>query len=95
MPTSTKFKTLRDIALHRVYKIEGFQILSGGPELTSRLQHSGFVRGETVEIIQRGIGSQGNLIVRLGGHTHFALRPNEAELILVGKIAAAKPSTQA
>jgi ferrous iron transport protein A len=49
--------------------------------LPARLRELGFLDGEEVQVLTRGIGS-GPIAVRVGGTT-FALRAAEAECILV------------
>lgn len=51
--------------------------------LTKRLRHAGFVVGESIEVMWRGWGRHPSMVVRVGGHTHFALRHEEASLVLV------------
>jgi Fe2+ transport system protein FeoA len=63
------------------------------PILTMRLASAGFLQGELVEVLHRGVGSKGNIVARVGGHTNFALRQQEAALIKVSPLGGHLSST--
>ena len=68
-----QWATVRDVAR---------QADAEGNELALRLTEIGFVPGEAVRIMARGMPGREPLAVRLG-HTTFALRRHEAALIQV------------
>lgn len=51
----------------------------------SKLLSTGFLPGEKIEVLRRGLGKTGNLVVRLGAHSQFALRHEEAQAIIVSR----------
>ena len=54
------------------------------PELRRQLEDVGFLLGEPVIVLRRAL-FKGNLVVRIGSST-FALRPHEAQTIVVNLI---------
>lgn len=63
----------------------------GAPEWAHQLEDIGFIRGERVAVLARGIVGGDPLVVRVGLST-FALRLAEARCVHLMKAVAARPS---
>lgn len=55
-------------------------------EVRGQLEDIGFLPGEQVQVLRRGLFDQGTLLVRVGSST-FALRQSEAQMIEVELLA--------
>jgi Fe2+ transport system protein FeoA len=85
--------SLNTIKLHTVATIHSVQAIPNTNKtdaqsirIVERLQETGFLPGEQIELIHRGIGKKPNLVIRLGGYSDFALRAQEAAYIQLSPI---------
>jgi ferrous iron transport protein A len=74
--------TLAETALHAPHIIDRVVAPAGAEEWTNLLEEIGFLPGETVTIMARGMMGGDPLVVRVGNST-FALRVAEAECVQV------------
>ena len=65
--------------LYRVCKVDAPQ---GAPQIKGQLEDIGFLPGEQVTVLRKGLLGKGPYMVRVGAST-FALRHSEARLISV------------
>lgn len=72
---------LADSPLHQRYTVQAIQAPEGAPEWASQLHDLGFVPGERVQLMARGLGGD-PLVVRVGLST-YALRRAEADCVQV------------
>ena len=66
-------------ALYRVTKVVAPQ---GAPQIKGQLEDIGFLPGEQVSVLRKGLLGKGPYMVRVGAST-FALRQSEARMISV------------
>ena len=96
---STKIRTMQtavpaSLALASIGQalvVLGIKAPSHAPEWASWLEEIGFLPGESVSVMARGLPGADPLVVRIG-HSTFALRRAEAECIAVGHAARTAPS---
>ena len=85
--------TLNQLEKNQVYQIQEIAPSAEFGELdwsvTQRLQDLGFGRGQTVEIVARGVFGVGPYAVRLGNFSQFSLRRAEAQKVLCVAVQAA------
>jgi ferrous iron transport protein A len=86
-PTTPLGLTLAGIDVGRRCTVVGVQAPQQTPEWASALDDLGFVAGESVQLMARGLPGGDPLVVRVGCST-YALRAAEAACILVAPRAA-------
>lgn len=72
-------QSLSDCPLHQALIVHDVQAPAGAPEWASHLHDLGFMPGERVQLMARGIGGD-PLVVRVG-HSTYALRRAEAACV--------------
>lgn len=73
---------LDQVDLDSLYRVIGIHISKGAPQIKGQLEDIGFLLGEPVAVLRKGLLGKGPFIVRVGAST-FALRQSEACLIEV------------
>lgn len=80
--SSSPLLCLADAALHEVYAVNAVLAPAGLPDWAHQLEDIGFIAGEQVAIMARGLPGGDPLVVRVGTST-FALRLVEAACVKV------------
>ena len=86
-PLSSFELTLADAAVGEVFTVDKVLAPAGAPEWAEQLQDIGFLSGERVAIMARGLPGGDPLVVRVGLST-YALRLVEAACVRVRPLAA-------
>jgi ferrous iron transport protein A len=73
---------LDQVELHHLYRVTKVHAPQGGPQMKGQLEDIGFLPGEPVAVLRKGLLGKGPMMVRVGAST-FALRPSEARMIEV------------
>ena len=77
---------LDQVDLEVLYRVSAVNAPKGAPQIKGQLEDIGFLPGERVAVLRRGLLGKGPYMVRVGAST-FALRQNEARLVTVESIA--------
>ncbi|MBT8622237.1 FeoA family protein [Polynucleobacter paneuropaeus] len=77
---------LDQASLDTLFRIKGVLASETSPEVKGQLEDIGFLIGEQVTVLRKGLFGKGPILVRVGSST-FALRENEAKLIQLEAIA--------
>lgn len=77
---------LDQVDLEVLYRVSAVNAPKGAPQIKGQLEDIGFLPGEQVSLLRKGLLGKGPYMVRVGAST-FALRQNEARLITVESIA--------
>ncbi|MBC7609059.1 MAG: ferrous iron transport protein A [Polaromonas sp.] len=77
--------TLADAPLREAFTVREVVATGSAPEWPSQLADIGFLPGERVAVLARGLPGNDPLVVRIGLST-FALRTKEAACVLVDPI---------
>ncbi len=64
------------------YRVSGVNVPKGAPQIKGQLEDIGFLPGEQVTLLRKGLLGKGPYMVRVGAST-FALRQSEARMIEV------------
>ena len=64
------------------YRVSGANVPKGAPQIKGQLEDIGFLPGEQVTLLRKGLLGKGPYMVRVGAST-FALRQSEARMIEV------------
>ena len=73
---------LDQVELGNLYRVSGIHSPKGAPEIKGQLEDIGFLPGEQVTLLRKGLLGRGPYMVRVGAST-FALRHSEARMIAV------------
>ena len=73
---------LDQVDLHSPCRVSGVNVPKGAPQIKGQLEDIGFLPGEQVTLLRKGLLGKGPYMVRVGAST-FALRQSEARLIEV------------
>jgi ferrous iron transport protein A len=73
---------LDQVDLGKLYRVSEVNAPKGAPQIKGQLEDIGFLPGEQVTLLRRGLLQKGPYLVRVGAST-FALRQSEARLIEV------------
>ncbi len=84
-PTHAQAQLLADSPMGRPLRVVGVAAPPGAPEWAGQLHDLGFVPGEHVQLMARGIGGD-PLVVRVG-HSTYALRRAEAACVHIASAA--------
>jgi len=71
---------LDQASLDTLFRVKGVLASETSPEVRGQLEDIGFLMGEQVTVLRKGLFGKGPILVRVGSST-FALRENEAKLI--------------
>lgn len=82
MPHCTPSPTLARAALGKPHRVSGLAAPAHAPEWVRWLEEIGFVAGEHVSVLTRGLPGGDPMVVRIGQST-FALREAEAACIQI------------
>ena len=85
-PAQTPQLSLADASIGEVFTVDHVVPPAGAPEWAAQLEDIGFLSGERVAIMARGLPGGDPLVVRVGLST-FALRMVEAACVLVSPLA--------
>ncbi len=77
---------LDQVDLEVFYRVRAVNAPKGAPQIKGQLEDIGFLPGEQVSLLRKGLLGKGPYMVRVGAST-FALRQSEARLITVESIA--------
>ena len=77
---------LDQASLDTLFRVKGVLASETSPEGKGQLEDIGFMIGEQVTVLRKGLFGKGPILVRVGSST-FALRENEAKLIELEAIA--------
>ncbi|MBT8543620.1 ferrous iron transport protein A [Polynucleobacter paneuropaeus] len=77
---------LDQASLDTPFRVKGVLPSANSPEVKGQLEDIGFLTGEQVTVLRKGLFGKGPILVRVGSST-FALRENEAKLIQLEAIA--------
>jgi len=77
---------LDQASLDTLFRVKGVLASETSPEVRGQLEDIGFLMGEQVTVLRKGLFGKGPILVRVGSST-FALRENEAKLIELETIA--------
>jgi len=77
---------LDEVVLGDLYRVSGVHSPKGAPQIKGQLEDIGFLPGEQVAVLRKGLLGKGPYMVRVGAST-FALRESEARMISVESIA--------
>ncbi len=77
---------LDEVVLGNLYRVSGVHSPKGAPQIKGQLEDIGFLPGEQVAVLRKGLLGKGPYMVRVGAST-FALRESEARMISVESIA--------
>ncbi len=80
--TFPRHLTLADASIGEVFKVDKVLAPAGSPEWAVQLEDIGFLAGERVSVMARGLPGGDPLVVRVGMST-FALRVVEAACVQV------------
>lgn len=70
------------VDLHSPCRVSGVNAPKGAPQIKGQLEDIGFLPGEQVTLLRKGLLGKGPYMVRVGAST-FALRQSEARMIEV------------
>jgi len=73
---------LDQVVLNSPYRVCGVNAPKGAPQIKGQLEDIGFLPGEQVTLLRKGLLGKGPFMVRVGAST-FALRKSEAHMIEV------------
>ena len=73
---------LDQVVLNSPYRVSGVTPPKGAPQIKGQLEDIGFLPGEQVSVLRKGLLGKGPYMVRVGAST-FALRQSEARMISV------------
>ena len=73
---------LDQVDLGSLYRVTEVDVPKGAPRIKGQLEDIGFLPGEQVTVLRKGLLGKGPYMVRVGAST-FALRQSEARMILV------------
>ena len=73
---------LDQVDLGNLYRVSEGNAPKGAPQIKGQLEDIGFLPGEQVTLLRRGLLKKGPYLVRVGAST-FALRQSEARMIEV------------
>lgn len=73
---------LDQVDLGGLYRVSEVNAPKGAPQIKGQLEDIGFLPGEQVTVLRKGLLGKGPYMVRVGAST-FALRQSEARMILV------------
>ena len=73
---------LDEVVLGNLYRVSGVHSPKGAPQIKGQLEDIGFLPGEQVAVLRKGLLGKGPYMVRVGAST-FALRESEARMISV------------
>ena len=73
---------LDQVNLGNLYRVTGIHVPKGAPQIKGQLEDIGFLPGEPVAVLRKGLMGKGPYMVRVGAST-FALRKSEACMIEV------------
>ena len=74
--------TLDLVELESLYRVSEVNAPKDAPQIKGQLEDIGFLPGEQVTLLRRGLLGKGPYMVRVGAST-FALRQSEAHMIEV------------
>ncbi|WP_231968525.1 FeoA family protein [Polynucleobacter necessarius] len=77
---------LDQVDLGSLYRVSEVNAPKGAPQIKGQLEDIGFLPGEQVTLLRKGLLKRGPYLVRVGAST-FALRESEARMIAVERIA--------
>ena len=77
---------LEQAELESLYRVSEVNSPQGAPQIKGQLEDIGFLPGEQVTLLRKGLLGKGPYIVRVGTST-FALRQSEARMIEVELLA--------
>lgn len=73
---------LDQVDLGTLYRVSEVNAPKGAPQIKGQLEDIGFLPGEQVTLLRKGLLKRGPYLVRVGAST-FALRESEARMIAV------------
>ncbi|HAT39303.1 FeoA family protein [Polynucleobacter necessarius] len=73
---------LDQVEVGNLYRVKVVDISKSAPQIKGQLEDIGFLPGEQVSVLRKGLLGKGPYMVRVGAST-FALRQPEASMILV------------
>ncbi len=73
---------LDQVDLNWPYRVSGVIVPKGASQIKGQLEDIGFLTGEQVTLLRKGLLGKGPFMVRVGAST-FALRKSEASMIEV------------
>ena len=73
---------LDQVELENLYYVSQVNAPKGAPQIKGQLEDIGFLPGEQVTLLRKGLLGKGPYMVRVGAST-FALRQSEARMIEV------------
>jgi ferrous iron transport protein A len=73
---------LEQAELESLYRVSEVNSPQGAPQIKGQLEDIGFLPGEQVTLLRKGLLGKGPYMVRVGAST-FALRQSEARMIEV------------
>jgi len=73
---------LDQVKLGSLYRVSKVNVPKGAPQIQGQLEDIGFLPGEPVTVLRKGLLGKGPYMVRVGAST-FALRKSEASMISV------------
>jgi len=73
---------LDQVDLGSLYRVSEVIVPKGAPQIKGQLEDIGFLPGEQVSVLRKGLLGKGPYMVRVGAST-FALRASEARMISV------------
>ena len=76
---------LDQVDLQVLYRVSAVNAPKGAPQIKGQLEDIGFLPGEQVTLLRKGLLKKGPYLVRIGAST-FALRESEARMIEVEPI---------
>ncbi|WP_114637043.1 FeoA family protein [Polynucleobacter necessarius] len=77
---------LDQVDLGSLYRVSEVNAPKGAPQIKGQLEDIGFLPGEQVAVLRKGLLGKGPYMVRVGAST-FALRQSEARMIVVESFA--------
>ncbi len=77
---------LDQVDLGTLYRVSEVNAPKSAPQIKGQLEDIGFLPGEQVTLLRKGLLKRGPYLVRVGAST-FALRESEARMIAVELIA--------
>lgn len=77
--------TIKHLEPHQQGVVRGLQTPEGRPDWGQQLADLGFVAGERVTLLRRGLWGEAPLVVRVG-HSTYALRAAEADCVLIDRL---------
>jgi ferrous iron transport protein A len=73
---------LDQVDVNATYRVGAIDAPKGAPQIKGQLEDIGFLPGEQVTVLRKGLLGKGPFMVRIGAST-FALRQSEARMIAV------------